>query len=126
MQRSFYKNLGVLIGVVAIITLVTGVKLLSQETPSYQRGTLLEVKVHKPTGPDEAKAKQYDLSIKVKNTVYVVLYTPPTGSNTVEYMAGMDRPVYIEGDTMKFSDLTGKSQTLPILSRKELPVKKSK
>jgi len=126
MQWSFHKNLTVFIGAVVMITLVTGVKSLSQETPSYQRGTLLEVKVHKPTAPDEANAKQYDLSIKVKNTIYVVLYTPPAGSNTVEYMAGMDRPVLIEGDTMKLSDLRGKTQTLPILSRKEVPAKRAK
>ncbi len=86
----------------------------------------MEVKIHQPSTENDGGAKQYDISVKVGNTLYVVLYTSPTGSNIVEYRAGMDMPVSIQGDTRKFNDLMGRSQSVPILSRKPIESKKPK
>ena len=66
------------------------------------------------------------MSLKVGNIVYVVLYTPPKGSNLVEYKTGMNQLVLVQGKTIKFSDMTGHTETVPILSQKEVPVEKGK
>ena len=98
----------------------------TQGSQTYQTGSIMEVKVHQPAAETENGDKQYDISVKVGKTLYVVLYTAPSGSNAVEYRAGMDLPVSIQGDTMKFSDLLGRTQSVPILSRKPVESKKPK
>ena len=90
---------------------------VSQANSAYKTGTIVEVKAHPGTSSKNQSLKQYDISVKVENTVYVVLFTPPPGSNVVEYKAGLDLPVLIDGNTMKFNDMTGRRVTLPILSR---------
>jgi hypothetical protein len=90
----------------------------AQHKPTYVVGTVMKIKGHKSSNPDAAK--QYDLSVKVRNTLYTVLYTPPPGSNGVEYSAGMERNVLVEGDSMKFSDLRGNLITMPILAREKV------
>jgi|SRR3954453_1053328 hypothetical protein len=110
---------------IAAIVLLTCLTSSSQSKPVYQTGTIMEVKLHQPASDTHSSQKQYDISVKVGAMLYTVLFTSPAGSNTVEYSAGMDRPILIEGDTMKFSDLRGNPVTMPILRRKEA-VKKEK
>jgi hypothetical protein len=114
--------------IVCTVTLgsIMAVAALCQASSSHQTGTIMEVKAHQAASDTDATVKRYDVSVKVGNTVYVVLFTPPKGSNLVEYKAGTDLPVRVEGNTMKISDLTGHSETVPILSRKEVNGKKSK
>ena len=94
-----------------------------QHKPAYIPGTVMKVRTHHPSNPDIGK--QYDLSVKVGNTLYTVLYTPSPGSNGVEYSAGMDRNVLVEGDSMKFSDLRGNLIIMPILTREKIVGKKT-
>src|SRR5689334_2260725 len=63
---------------------------LAQTSPSqWQPGTITAVTPHQAGSVEHASdTVRYDVSIKVGNTVYVVLYTPPNGSNTVEYRRG--------------------------------------
>src|SRR3954467_5684290 len=89
-----------------------------QHKPTFIPGTVMKIKPHQPSNPDAAK--QYDLSVKVANTLYTVLYTPLPGSTGVEYSAGMERHVLVEGDSMKFSDLRGNLITMPILAREKV------
>jgi hypothetical protein len=81
----------------------------------------MEVRAHQAAGNTDGTVKQYDVSVKAGNTMYVVLFTSPSGSNLVEYKTGMDVLVQVEGNTMKFKNLTGNSEAAPILSRKEIP-----
>ena len=54
--------------------------------PNYQRGTITAVTAHQNApGESSRDVVRYDVSVKVGNTNYVVLFTPPNGSNTVEY-----------------------------------------
>jgi hypothetical protein len=96
---------------------------LAQE-PSlqYQSGTITAVAAHPVTQSEPGGATaQYDVSVKVGDTVYVVLYTPPNGANTVEYSAGFDLLVLVGSDTLTFnSRLSGKTE-MPILRRETLP-----
>ena len=92
---------------------------LCQENASYQVGTILEIKDHQPTATDAA-TKRYDISIRVGNTVYLVLYTPPDGSSVAEYKTGLDFPVLVEGKTLRFTDALGRPMTVPIVSQRQL------
>lgn len=55
----------------------------------YQPGTITAVIAHQGS-PQEAgeEATRYDVSVKVRNVVYVVLYTPRAGDNSVNITAG--------------------------------------
>jgi hypothetical protein len=101
-----------------------------QDKRPYQAGTIVGVKPHQAetAGSDAAKAtnvepQQYDISFKVGNKIYVVLYTPPPGQNYPELGLGMDRTVLVDGDTMKVNDLLGRTRSMPILSSKDAPPK---
>jgi hypothetical protein len=80
---------------------------ICQTNAPYQVGTVMEVKDHKPTATDDS-TKRYDISVKVGNTVYVVLYTPPAGSGAAEYKTGLDFPVQVDRKTLKFTDALGR------------------
>jgi hypothetical protein len=120
----------VLAWAVAFIVCLTATSSLAQDKRPYQAGTIVDVKPHQAAqaGDDTAQAKkdetsQYDISMKVGNKIYVVLYTPPPGQNFPELGIGMDRTVLVDGDTMKVNDLLGRTRTMPILSTKDAPPK---
>jgi hypothetical protein len=95
-------------------------------TPSaasdYQAGTIMEVKAHPVEDGNNASVTRYDVSVRVVNTDYVVLYTPRYGGNTVEYKTGMGVPVLVGVDTLTIRDLLGNKLEAPIISRKTLPL----
>ncbi len=106
--------------VVLVLTLAV-TSCFAQGKPKYQVGTIVDVKDHQPTSTANDGSKQFDVSVRVNNTIYVVLLTSPDGSETVKFRIGVDGPVLIEGDTMKFSDIMGTTRSVPILSRKPAP-----
>src|ERR1700745_867609 len=59
-----------------------------QSTTKYQVGTVTEVKVHHTAGSTASDAVGYDVSVKVGDSIYVVLYTPAMGEGTVKYAVG--------------------------------------
>jgi hypothetical protein len=59
----------------------------------------------------------YDISVRVGNTVYVVLYTPPLGDDTVRYVAGRDLLVLAGEKTITYNDMLGNSLQVPIITR---------
>jgi hypothetical protein len=66
-------------------------------------------------------ATQYDVSLKVDDAIYVVLYTPASGSNSVEYSVGMNVVVQIGTQSIKFTKL-GQTSEVPIMRRESVPV----
>jgi hypothetical protein len=87
---------------------------------NYQRGTILAATPHQ-NAPGETDITRYDVTVKVANTVYVVLFTPPNGSKTVEYSTGIDMPVLVGDNTLTFnSTISGKTE-MPILRRETGP-----
>ena len=92
---------------------------LCQNSAPYQVGTIIEVKDHQPTGQEDS-AKSYDISVKVGNTIYLVLYTPPGGSDVAQYKIGLDFPVQVDGKTMRFSDALGRPMAVPIVSQRQV------
>ena len=89
-----------------------------QAASKYQVGTIIEVKIHQPAVDGVSEAASYDVSLKVGDTVYLLLYTPPLGMNTVKYATGRDLLVLVGKDTITYNDLVGQSFEVPIISRK--------
>jgi hypothetical protein len=87
-----------------------------QSTSKYQVGTIAEVKVHQAAGASDAAS--YDVSVKVGDTIYVVLYTPALGEGTVKYAAGRDLLVLVGKNTITYNDILGRSFAVPIESQK--------
>jgi uncharacterized protein YabE (DUF348 family) len=104
--------------ITALVSIFT-VAAWGQTKSSFQPGTIMEVKAHQSDSQSDKTAQQYDVSVKVGNIVYVVLYTPPAGSNAVEYRKGVQVMVSVENDKLLFNDLLGNTSTVPILNRRE-------
>ncbi|MGA7291491.1 MAG: hypothetical protein WBW53_20670 [Terriglobales bacterium] len=83
------------------------------QTPSagYQPGTIIAVTAHQSSAQHDAAVTQYDVSLRVGNTIYVVLFTPPNGSNTATYTEGDELLVLVEGDTVAFNTPAGKVES---------------
>jgi len=100
---------------------------IGQSTSKYQVGTITEVKVHQAAGTGVSDAASYDVSVKVGDTIYVVLYIPALGEETVKYAAGRDLLVLVGKNTITYNDLLGRSFAVPIESQKPAAkVKQSK
>ena len=103
---------------------LTMLSAFGQSTSRYQVGTITEVKVHQAVGGNASGTASYDVSLKVSDTVYVVLYTPALGEDTVKYAAGRDLLVLVGKDTITYNDILGRSFAVPIESQK--PATRSK
>jgi len=90
----------------------------AQSTSKYQVGTITEVKAHQTTGRGASDAASYDVSVKVGDTIYMVLYTSPLGEESVKYAAGRDLLVLVGKRTIRYNDILGRSFEVPIESQK--------
>jgi hypothetical protein len=91
---------------------------LCQSTSKYEVGTITEVKTHQNSNGTAADAASYDVSVKVGDTAYVVLYTPPQGQEAVKYAAGRELLVLVGKNKMTYNDILGQSFDVPIESQK--------
>ena len=89
-----------------------------QSTSKYQVGTITEVKAHQAAGSGVSDVANYDVSIKVGDTIYVVLYTPALGEDTVKYVTGRDLLVLVGKNKITYNDILGRSYEVPIESQK--------
>jgi hypothetical protein len=87
-----------------------------QSASKYQVATITAVKAHPPAS-HSSDAASYDIALKVGNNVYVVLYTPPLGMNTVKYAAGRELLVVVGKTTITYNDILGQSLSVPIMSQ---------
>lgn len=84
----------------------------------YQTATITAVTAHQSTPSDpDSTIKRYDVSVKIGNTIYVVLYTPPSGVNTVEYTVGMNKLFLVGDTTLTFNSALTGTTAVPILRR---------
>ena len=91
---------------------------LCQPAAKYQVGTITDVSVHQASEAAASDATSYDVSVKVGDTIYVVLYTPQLGEQTVKYIAGRELLVLVGKNTIRYNDILGRSRELPIENRK--------
>ena len=91
----------------------------SQSASKWQVGTITEVKIHQTAEKVGASdATSYDVSVRVGDTIYVVLYTPPLGEETVKYAAGRQLLVLVGKSTIRYNDMSGQSYDVPIESQR--------
>ena len=97
---------------------LTAFPAFSQSASKWQVGTITAVKIHQSANNvGAADATSYDVSLKVGDTIYIVLYTPPLREETVKYAAGRDLLVLVKKSTIRYNDMLGQSYDVPIESR---------
>jgi hypothetical protein len=97
---------------------LTTIPAFSQSASKYQVGTITEVRTHQTAQVGASDAVSYDVSVKVGDTIYVVLYTPPLGEETVKYVAGRELLVLVGKSTIRYNDVLGRSCEVPIESQR--------
>lgn len=97
---------------------LTAFPALCQSTSKYRVATIIEVKSHQPAQGGASDPASYDVSLRVGDTIYVVLYTPPLREETVKYVAGRDILVLVAKSTIRYNDLLGRSYDAPIESQR--------
>ena len=89
-----------------------------QSPRHYQVAVIVGVKPHEQEANRSSSVTSYEVSLKVDDTVYVVLYTPSLGISTVKYAEGLNLLVQVGEKTISYNDLLGQTFEEPILSRK--------
>ena len=95
----------------------TALSAVAQSASEYKVGAITAVQPHQDGAGSEPSADSYDVSLKVGDTTYVVLYTPPYGLQTVRYATGREFLALVGEKTIAFNDLLGTSSELPIESQ---------
>jgi hypothetical protein len=112
-----------LIGVAALCLL--SFPALCQSTSKYQVATILEVKEHQAAEHGAFDAASYDVSVKVDDTLYVVLYTPRSDELPPKYAAGREMLVLVGKNTITYNDMLGRSFQVPIETQKPAAERKA-
>ena len=105
-----------LIGAVTLCLLT--LPALCQSTSTYQVAVITEVKAHPVAGKPASDSTSYDISVKVDDTIYVVLYTPPLSELPPKYATGRELLVFVGKETITYNDMLGQSHEVPIESRR--------
>ena len=92
----------------------------STPRPKYLPGTIIAVERHQEADPAITQAR-YDVTVKIEDTAYVVLYAPPYGTNTVEYSVGIQKVFGVGKDVLLLPGRDDRQEELPILQVKKLP-----
>jgi len=87
-------------------------------TSKYQIATVIAVQVHNSNAGSDTSGRSFEVTVKVGDTLYVVLYTPPYGIETVKYATGAQVLVLVGEKTITYNDIAGNPIESPILSRK--------
>jgi hypothetical protein len=109
--------------VVFTVCLLT-LAVLGQSTGKYQVAIITEVKPRQVAGDSASDPTSYDVSVKVGDTIYVVLYTQPLGELPPKYARGHELLVLVGKNTITYNDMLGRSLQVPIESQR--PVTESK
>jgi hypothetical protein len=104
--------------VCAICICLATLPALGQSAAKYQVGTITDVKPHRAAAEAGSDVISYDVSVRVADTIYQVLYTPPLKMTTVRYATGRDLLVLVGKNTITYNDILGQSLEVPIVSRK--------
>jgi hypothetical protein len=91
---------------------------LCQSTSKYQIGLITEVKARQAAGDGASDPTSYDVSVKVGDTIYVVLYTQPMGEIPAKYETGRELLVLVGKKTITYNDMLGRSLQVPIESER--------
>ncbi len=90
---------------------------MCQTEPKWTTGVITEVTKHVDTAAPATPTGKYDVSVRVGDVVYVVLYTPTPGNKLVEYRVGTDLNVLVGKKAVKFNMSGGETKEAPILRK---------
>ena len=105
----------------AVLVCLAALPAFCQSSSNYQVAAITEVKQHQVAPGGASEAVSYDVALKVGGTIYVVLYTPPFGAETVKYATGRQLLVLVGEKTIQYNDIMGRSFEVPIVSQKPVP-----
>lgn len=91
---------------------------LGQSTSKYQVAMITEVNPRQATGDGKSDPPSYDVSVKVGDTIYVVLYTQPLGEIPAKYAKGRELLVLVGKTSITYNDMLGRSFQVPIESQR--------
>ena len=104
---------------IVIVTLcLLALAAVGQSTSKYQVAMITEVKPRQATGDGTSDPTSYDVSVKVGDTIYVVLYTQPLGEIPAKYATGHELLVLVGKSTITYNDILGRSLQVPIESQR--------
>ena len=95
---------------------------LEQETArmsKYQVGTITAAQCHHADDAD-AGVTSCEVSVRVGDTAYGVVYAAPFGTDRVQYEACRELLVLVGEDTITYHDILGNSFQVPIVSRRSV------
>ena len=105
-----------LVGAIALCLLTFPA--LCQTTSKWQIAVITEVKLRQATGDGTSDLTSYDVSVKVGDTIYAVLYTQPLGEIPAKYETGHELLVLVGKNTITYNDMLGRSLQVPIESQR--------
>lgn len=104
---------------IAVVTLcLLTLPAFCQGPSKYQVATIMEVKARQAAGEAASDPTSYDISVRVADTIYVVLYTTPLGELPPKHAAGHELLVLVGKDTITYNDMLGRSLQVPIESQR--------
>jgi len=89
----------------------------SSSSVTYQPATIMAVNPQPSAGNSHPNDALYEVSVKVKQTLYVVVTKSPSPSGSIQYAVGREVLVQIGDDTITWNDIMGESHEVPIISR---------
>ena len=102
----------------AILLCLVTLQAFGQSGSKYQSATIMDVKSHQDASADSSGAAAYDVALRVGDTIYMVLYTPPVDTGSVKYAAGRELLVLVKEKTIRYNDILGQPYEMPIIGRK--------
>jgi hypothetical protein len=109
-----------LLGILITLTTLLPPVVLAQSSSTsltYQPATIIAVNPHPSPGSSNPDDALYEVSVKVKRTLYVVVTTSPSPSGIIRYAVGREVLVLVGDDTITWNDIMGESHEVPIISR---------
>jgi len=104
--------------VVVIALCLLALPALCQAASKYQLAIITAVKPRDAAGSSTSDPARYDVSVKVGDTIYVILYTQPLGELPPKYATGHELLVLVGKDTITYNDMLGRSLQVPIESQR--------
>jgi len=112
-RRTSANGLGI-----AVICLCLFILPAVCESAKYEVGTIVAVNARQSANSDPFAAGNYEISVKVAETIYTVLYVDTLGTGAVKHAAGRELLVCVGKNTITYNDILGRSQEVPIIGRK--------
>ena len=91
---------------------------LCQSASKWQVATITEIKPRDGAADTASDRPRYDVSVKVGDTIYIVLYTQPWGEIPAKYATGHELLVLVGKGTITYNDMLGRSLQVPIESQR--------